>query len=311
MFGYTPGSCMVLLYHRVADFTTDPQLLCVTPENFEIHLKLLKDNYNVLTAEEFSEHLSKKKPFPRKSVFITFDDGYADNCINALPILEKYSLQALFYIATGLIGTNKEYWWDEMERIFLLNENAPSGYSYEINEKEYPIYNADSGQKLKLYEQLLGVLRNMDSTTRDEHISQLSILFNAPDPRKSHRAMNPEELKIMSASGSAVIGAHTHRHPSLGALSYEEQHKEISTSKEFLEKATGKIIRHFSYPFGTSNDYNSDTIEICRELGFDLVAANYPSVVTIHCNKFAFPRFLVRNWDEKTFLSQLKSFSRS
>jgi peptidoglycan/xylan/chitin deacetylase (PgdA/CDA1 family) len=99
------GACLVLLYHRVSDYVTDPQLLCVTPENFDKQIKYLVEKYNVLTVEEFYSIISKNEKFPDKSVLLTFDDGYADNFIYALPILEKHSAQALFYICPGNFET--------------------------------------------------------------------------------------------------------------------------------------------------------------------------------------------------------------
>lgn len=41
---------------------------------------------------------------------ITFDDGYADNFTNALPILEKYHAPATIFIVTGDIGQNDVVW---------------------------------------------------------------------------------------------------------------------------------------------------------------------------------------------------------
>jgi peptidoglycan/xylan/chitin deacetylase (PgdA/CDA1 family) len=38
-------------------------------------------------------------------VAITFDDGYADNCENAAPILEHFGLSATFFVSAGLVDT--------------------------------------------------------------------------------------------------------------------------------------------------------------------------------------------------------------
>lgn len=44
---------------------------------------------------------------------ITFDDGYRDNYLNAVPILQRYELPALFYIVSNYIGTDTQTWWDQ------------------------------------------------------------------------------------------------------------------------------------------------------------------------------------------------------
>ena len=44
---------------------------------------------------------------------ITFDDGYEDNLINALPVLKKYNFTATCFIVPNLIG--KTNLWDEKQ----------------------------------------------------------------------------------------------------------------------------------------------------------------------------------------------------
>lgn len=43
---------------------------------------------------------------------ITFDDGYADNLHNALPILEEHNVPATIFITAGYVGQNKSFYWD-------------------------------------------------------------------------------------------------------------------------------------------------------------------------------------------------------
>jgi hypothetical protein len=38
---------------------------------------------------------------PRKSIVITFDDGYLDNWVYAHPILQKYGMHAVVFVVTG------------------------------------------------------------------------------------------------------------------------------------------------------------------------------------------------------------------
>jgi peptidoglycan/xylan/chitin deacetylase (PgdA/CDA1 family) len=305
------GSCAVLLYHRVVDLNTDPQLLAVSPVNFEKHLKILKSKYNILSVSEFENLIFSSKRFPKNSVVITFDDGYVDNYVEVMPLLEKYEAQAIFYISTGNIGNNQEFWWDEIERLFLLSTPILNSLIIETNNNSFNIINSDSINNESLYNQLLPILRSISVPERNEIISKLTTQFNSLPPRISHRSMNIDELKLFSRSSSVVIGAHTQNHPSLAALNESDQLFEIESSKIFLEKLTGKSITHFSYPFGTVKDYNSTTESICKKLGFNYVAANYPFLVNAKTSKFNFPRFLVRDWDEKQFEKEIIGFFKN
>jgi peptidoglycan/xylan/chitin deacetylase (PgdA/CDA1 family) len=63
----------------------------------------LVKNYCVVSLGEVSAFLEGKLRLPRKSVAITFDDGYLDNYANAYPYLKKNRLPATIFIATAYV----------------------------------------------------------------------------------------------------------------------------------------------------------------------------------------------------------------
>lgn len=88
----------VLMYHMVSPHRTGARFngLRVTPERFEAQLAWLRRNgWQSFTVSELWEQWDA---LPGKSVAITFDDGYADNLHNALPLLEKYDARATIYM---------------------------------------------------------------------------------------------------------------------------------------------------------------------------------------------------------------------
>ncbi len=301
------GSCAVLLYHRVADYLHDPQQLCVRPENFEKQISFLKENYTILSIEEWKYNILNHKKFKNGSIVITFDDGYEDNILNAVPILEKLNVEALFYICTGNIGTPDEFWWDELERMLLLNPNVRS--EIKIKVKGITLASTTDGRQRELiYSDLLPLLRSSAPEERKASLRELSEQVGKTEPRVSHRSMNWNQVKQLTASKIATLGAHTHNHPSLAVLSHDEQRSEIEQSVQLLEANTGKFIDHFSYPFGTKLDYTSRTMKLCKELGLNLVAANYPYITHSRTDPFQVPRYLVRDWDLWQFTSEVKRF---
>ena len=90
-----PGA-LVVLYHRVAELEQDPQQLAVRPDNFYNQVRYFKEHFDVLSIHELYSFLRDKKKFPERAVVLTFDDGYADNLYNALPVLESLQVSALF-----------------------------------------------------------------------------------------------------------------------------------------------------------------------------------------------------------------------
>jgi peptidoglycan/xylan/chitin deacetylase (PgdA/CDA1 family) len=304
------GACAVLLYHRVTNLETDPQLLSVSPLNFEDHIQILRKNYRLLTTDEYYSHLANKIKFPENSVWITFDDGYADNLLEALPILEKYEADSMFYIATGTLNTSNEFWWDALERIILLSTNGDD-VNIQAEGINFNPSKISINERQDIYSRLLPVLRRMSVKKREQLIQQFANAFYATNNRPSHRALTFDELRLLNNSSYVTIGAHTNMHPSLGALNYEEQLLEIQSSKSILEKELSCVIKHFSFPFGTISDYNKETTKICADLNFSSVAANFPALTHANTSAICFPRFLVRNWNKNDFQHHLQQFFRS
>jgi peptidoglycan/xylan/chitin deacetylase (PgdA/CDA1 family) len=69
---------------------------------------LYKNNYNVISLERLLNLLNSRQKIPKKTVAITFDDGYEDNYSNALPVLRNYNFPAVIFLTTGKIG-DKDY----------------------------------------------------------------------------------------------------------------------------------------------------------------------------------------------------------
>jgi len=91
----------VLMYHHV---TERGGFLSVSARQFERQIKALAEGgYRSITADEFSAFLAGS-PVPKKSVLLTFDDGYLDNWVYAHPVLERYGMSAILFTITGLIG---------------------------------------------------------------------------------------------------------------------------------------------------------------------------------------------------------------
>src|SRR3989344_5193827 len=101
----------IVLYHRVAKTGLDPHFLCVEPEVFREQLKFFKENFNIMPLGKIVKWIKEGK-LKHNSLAITFDDGYADNLHNALPILKDLNVPATIFITSGYISSNKHFYWD-------------------------------------------------------------------------------------------------------------------------------------------------------------------------------------------------------
>lgn len=96
---------VVVYYHRVGA----SDVLTKTVEEFRADLAYLKKHYECISLAELSERLVDRRPLRRRAAVITFDDGYRDNHSKAVPLLKEAGLPATFFVATGYIGTVREF----------------------------------------------------------------------------------------------------------------------------------------------------------------------------------------------------------
>jgi len=94
----------VLMYHKIDD-SAHVSKLSVTPESFRKQMSFLKRHkFNVVSLEELVSIVGQGKRPPRKTVAITFDDGYDNNYTNAFPVLKEFSLPATIFVVPNYIG---------------------------------------------------------------------------------------------------------------------------------------------------------------------------------------------------------------
>jgi len=294
---------VVLIYHRVTTLREDSQLLAVSPDNFRDHLRYLKGNFPLLRFEDDWSAVAEP------SVVVTFDDGYADNALEALPIMEEVGVPATFFISTGTLGTLREFWWDDLERIILAGGPFPACFTLVDGRLNRSWPTAILAERRVLYEDLHQLMKKIEPDRRDMWISQLhDWAGTGAEGRETHRPLTNNELQCLAASRWVTIGAHTVSHAPLATLSRPKQQEEITESKLQLEKLLGKEITVFSYPFGGKCDYTRTSAGLCREAGFVKAAANFPGLAHRWTDPYRIPRRLVRNWPLEMFAENMERF---
>ncbi|TKC02340.1 polysaccharide deacetylase family protein [Pedobacter cryotolerans] len=296
---------VVLMYHRIADVSSDIWELAVSPANFEEQLQVLK-RYNVISLDKLNDLITHQKNI-KNNVSITFDDGYRDNYTTAKPQLEKYNIPATFFITTGFIGSEIEFWWDALQRICLETANLPSNleintpvkFSWHIGFEDHETKPSD------LYLQLCEIFKKLPAQEHQALIRYLEKWASNHIKRAAYLQMNEEELLALNANRLFTIGAHTKTHPFLPNFSYKYQEEEINNGINTLEQLTKGKIKYFAYPHGGCND---DTIKIIDKTAIQLAFTTNPDGLTNSTYKFTVPRFQVKNWNGKEFEQHLMNW---
>lgn len=90
--------------------------------------------------------------------------------------------------------------------------------------------------------------------------------------------LSTEELRTLAQSGH-TIGAHTHSHPQLSRLPFEEAKNEISINRAALEDILGCDVRHFAYPYGMRRHFSEELRAWCKSVGFATIAQAIPAML--------------------------------
>jgi peptidoglycan/xylan/chitin deacetylase (PgdA/CDA1 family) len=318
---------LILLYHRVVDSESpDPFLLSVTPQRFAEQIAILRERGPLMTLHQLSQALRDGKLTRRASV-ITFDDGYANNAYCAKPLLERYDVPATVFVTTGYVDRNREFWWDELERLLLQPGKLPETLELRVNgtrshwelgdaavykendysrQRSWSVQQEEPGPRQRLYRSLYQLLRPLADNYRRELLDTLaSWAGHQTSIRRTHRALSTHEVVELARGDLVEIGAHTVTHPALAELSLAAQRIEIQESKKRLEEILGHTVMSFAYPFGSRRHYTPETAAIVQELGFSSACAGFPGLVGPGSDCFQLPRCVMRNWNGDDFAKRL------
>jgi peptidoglycan/xylan/chitin deacetylase (PgdA/CDA1 family) len=304
------GRGLILLYHRVADEPSDPYGLCVTPTHFAEHLEVMRGMGNPLSVAALAEGLAGGS-LPDRAIGVTFDDAYLDVLEAGVPLLERHDVPATVFVTAGSAGRTREFWWDELERLFLQPGRLPESLEIDIAGRRRrweldadAVYEPSQRRSLErwhlldeslpsrrhaAFRELYHLLRPLPETERVQALDELLAWAGdgALGMRPSHRVMRHDEVAAMTAGGLVEAGAHTLTHPDLTAQPAAVRREEIQRSKRELEGWIGRPVKGFAYPYG---HYDDASVAEVRDAGFDFACAGDHQVVRPDSPSLLLPR---------------------
>jgi peptidoglycan/xylan/chitin deacetylase (PgdA/CDA1 family) len=237
---------------------------------FEKLLVYLKKKFDIVPLGElFSVHSNKSTP-RRKTVSLTFDDGYLNNFTVALPLLKKHQIRATFYIISKSLVDDGYYVWPDI--IDLVQREAKENIKLDSFIFTYPGFFCQ-----ELNQSLVDFLKS-SGKKRDTYVDFLKEKYPS---WKNEILQNPElielirgnEFKKYSEEPLIDYGSHTHSHYNLEFLNENECLEELTKSKEIIGSSCNNSVESLAFPDGS---YSKETIDLAFRTGYKkLVAVEY------------------------------------
>jgi peptidoglycan/xylan/chitin deacetylase (PgdA/CDA1 family) len=271
--------------------------------------------------------------YPSGTACVTFDDGYSDNLLNAKPILQECSVPATFFLTSGYLRGDRDFWWDALESPFFKKMRIPPTLEIEVEralltfdfvgDTEYrdAAFAAHRGwrawerplsKRHVAYHRLWKALHRLPSPSRDR---VLDTIQDWATPRahvegeqgeaadSGGRPLSSDGVRQLAAGPGVEIGGHTVTHPCLSLLDRDAQEWEIVENKRRLEELLERPLRYFSYPHGELTD---DTVSLLKQAGYEAAWTNKSFAVGPSTDLFRLPRVCVEDWSRRDFARKLK-----
>jgi len=270
----------------------------VHADSLRRQLQLLKRRYHVITPEDFLHWSEGELSLHPRSVLLTCDDALRNTLTEMAPILRELSLSCLIF-ATGASAdeTPSMLWYEELY-LMLLDASEPITLSLpEAGVRIGPIV---PNEKHAYWWNLIQRLSRFNGQSRRGFLNQVreQLRLSADwgdrfvhDSTLSTRflALDVAGLQQLAASGM-TIGAHSLSHPILAQAPDDLAWQEISESRSVLEKALGRTVWAFGYPFGNAATVTRRDLRLAEQAGFRCAFMNVGGGFGAKIDRFAVPR---------------------
>jgi len=256
----------ILIYHGICvKDHTKFNTIFLKLKTFEQHLKFYKKYFNIISLDDFYH---QKFSNDRFNICLTFDDGFANNYKYVLPLLEQYKVPATFFI-TAIRAAGYDILWNDF--LTIASKYGPENIIYKKEHYHKNRFNkyisTDSGKSM---------VEKLRSSGFNEKAEMMEI-FHHLAPFKTNKEnedywlqMTTKQIKELSASSFANIGAHGHYHNDLARINIHDVANELAFSKQYLENIIQKPVNSFAFPYGS---YTPQVVDEAKKAGYGQLLA--------------------------------------
>jgi len=252
----------VFMFHRVlpansSEYNRAEREYTFSCNGFGQCLDFLRTHYNIIDLDRLQAHAECMAGLPDRAGLITFDDGWRDTLLYALPELKKRRLPAVLFLATGVLDSADDRWWQD-----ALVEIIQSPGSLEKLESSLNIQVVESeSRKMRIYRVTASVGGMMPDARRAFLQS-----WNAHSAT-GRQMLSREEVRNLDL---IRVAGHGHSHIPLTAL--QDPLVDLQRSRIVLGEL-GTEADVMSYPHGAVNE---DVRALAHLAGFAMCFSSAP-----------------------------------
>jgi peptidoglycan/xylan/chitin deacetylase (PgdA/CDA1 family) len=267
--GYRGPGAAILMYHSVMeDIRGQNDLLggiIHSRAAFREQIELLACHYSPVSLDQVKRFVQGEGDLPDRPVVVTFDDGYADNCDIAAPLLNEAGVPAVFYVTVDCVEQGKLPW---PARLRFAFRTTKKGSWTDASGKAWPLH--DQAKRERAYLFSCDECCKVAGEAQGKYVARLEHELDARVPIDSGALMmNYDQLRALVRQGH-LVGSHTLTHPNIAQVSLNDARREMTESKERLEQQLGVAVTHFSYPCpALSPHWTAQTAVESRNAGYE------------------------------------------
>jgi peptidoglycan/xylan/chitin deacetylase (PgdA/CDA1 family) len=197
----------VLCYHDIAPQASGRLRMAV--KTFEEQMRYLKaQGYHVVSLAGLLEFASLKRQLPRKTVVLSFDDGWKSFRQYAAPILKELGFAATLFIYTDFIGARIAMTWDD------LRDLAREGFDIQTHSKTHGDLKRKAGESEDEYTRRMDAELLQPQALFRRHLGEAKPILAYP-----YGSHDDEILKRLRDAGySAALDVRRQGNPSFTPL---------------------------------------------------------------------------------------------
>jgi len=277
----------------------------IAPRTFAAALNFVTRYYTPVSLQDVLAD-SDGRNLPPRALLVTFDDGYASVMESAAPLCAKLGVPAIFFLNAAFLDNYRL----APDNLVCYVANVLGMKT--INAAVRVVKGADGPRLQCLGEVFAGFFPTISLAERQVFLDALVRLSGINERQLAEEAglyVTSRQVCELASFGFE-IGNHTYTHVRCRSLKPENFDDEVDRNKASLEAVSGRKVRSFSVPYGSSADLTGDMVRHLGLSGHQAVFLSQSVANSRDAKRPYFDRVSIRSDRDDTFFFEIEVLPR-